>query len=92
MMHELLRHTIHTTEVLQVAVDSFRELSKPTTKDAVPDGQNYALKEQMEFTQYEFWYRFLQNFIQRSTSNESRLKNEIQLVRFSKTTKCTILN
>jgi hypothetical protein len=79
-LHDIGRHAIHVSETLDVAVQSIESIqrhhinqimSKTYDRD---DEVNEDIRAQMEF-----FRGFISNLRHRSTSNEKRLQNEIQL-------------
>ncbi|OQD79875.1 hypothetical protein PENANT_c042G11221 [Penicillium antarcticum] len=81
-LHDISRHAIHVSETLDVAVQTVEAIQKhhinlimPRTDDQYQD----PLVSEGIRARLEFYQGFISNLRHRSTSNEKRLQNEIQL-------------
>jgi len=77
-LHELARHTLHSTESLDVAINTATHMIQQRSEDTMlyPSG----MEKQKHEANLRFWCQVLQNLRDRSRSTDQRLKNEIQLV------------
>ncbi|OAG42370.1 hypothetical protein AYO21_03538 [Fonsecaea monophora] len=84
-LHDLARHTIHTCEVLAVAVDTLNALlgdyrsGSGTVCDCRRGTTGRLAKPDCPHNEMRFWLGLLQNFGRRATSLNERLSNEINL-------------
>lgn len=81
-MHEVARHGMHVTEVLDVCIETFLAIQR--YQDATFKLMNTALEapyvlEAKEYLQFQL--QTLKSLKLRSQSNEKRIQNEITLVR-----------
>lgn len=79
-MHDIARHAIHVCETLDVAVQTIESVQMHYEKflGSKPQQHDLALDQDLR-AQLEFYRGFIANLRHRSTSNEKRLQNEIQL-------------
>ncbi|EXJ71330.1 uncharacterized protein A1O5_05136 [Cladophialophora psammophila CBS 110553] len=83
-LHDLARHTIHTCEVLAVAVDTINTLladyrSASDKLCQCPSGFGPSMQPQCPHNEMSFWLGLLENFGRRAKSLNERLSNEINL-------------
>jgi hypothetical protein len=80
-IHEVSRHALHTSEVLEAAIDTIRELQ--LRQEAIQQrlhvdlGETYT-EQAKDYTQFQI--SALKSLKLRADSNLERLKNEIDLV------------
>lgn len=81
-LHELARHTIHSTEVLEVAVSTLNELLRLGRSESPPLQGQQEIQPAEDSSQQliKFYLTLLQNFHQRARSVDLRVHNEINLV------------
>lgn len=79
-LHDIARHAIHVTETLDVTVQNIESISKHHViyMDSNPNDQ-YSAPDQDIRNRLAFFRDYIKNMRHRSTSNEKRLQNEIQL-------------
>ncbi|KAK4193249.1 hypothetical protein QBC35DRAFT_100273 [Podospora australis] len=79
-IHDISRHAIHASEILEAAVDTLKELQRCRTAihERLADDLEETYKAQArDYTQFQI--SLLKNLKLRSDSNRERLKNEINL-------------
>jgi len=80
-IHDISRHAIHSSEILEAGVDTLKELKH--CQVAVHEkmsqilGKTY-IQQAREYTQFQI--SLLKNLKLRADSNRERLKNEVNLV------------
>lgn len=79
-LHDIGRHAIHVSETLDVAVQTIESIQRHHTNLAMSKtyDEDRTVTQDVR-AQLEFFRGFISNLRHRSTSNEKRLKNEIQL-------------
>ncbi|KAJ5333364.1 uncharacterized protein N7506_007147 [Penicillium brevicompactum] len=79
-LHDIARHAIHVCESLDVAVQTIESVQMHYLKytGSKPQHNDPAFDQDLR-AQLEFYRGFIANLRHRSTSNEKRLQNEIQL-------------
>ncbi|KAK3987792.1 hypothetical protein QBC44DRAFT_116468 [Cladorrhinum sp. PSN332] len=79
-IHEISRHAIHSSEVIEAGVDTLKEMQRCqiAVHDKMSDtlGETY-IQQAREYTQFQI--TLLKNLKLRADSNRERLKNEINL-------------
>ena len=81
-IHEMSRHAIHTSEILEAAIDTIQEMhhSRIAIQKRLLDDLGETYREQAkDYAQFQI--SLLKCLKLRSDSNQERLKNEINLVR-----------
>jgi HSP90 family molecular chaperone len=81
-IHEISRHAIHTSEILEAAIDTIKEMqdSRTAIQKRLLDDLGETYREQAkDYAQFQL--SLLKCLKLRSDSNQERLKNEINLVR-----------
>ncbi|KAL2132605.1 hypothetical protein VTI74DRAFT_3595 [Chaetomium olivicolor] len=79
-IHEMSRHAIHTSEILDAAIDTLKEIQQCRTAihQRLREGLSETYREQAkDYAQFQI--SLLKNLKLRADSNEERLKNEINL-------------
>lgn len=81
-LHDLARHAIHSTEVLEVAVSTLTHLTelKQPTSSKISIECHPSTESSPSERLIRFYLTLLQNFHHRSQAVESRIHNEINLV------------
>lgn len=85
-IHEMSRHAIHKSEVLESAIETLKELQRCRVEvhEKLRDILEETYREQAkEYGQFQI--SLLSNLKLRSGSNQERLKDEIDLVRYPRT-------
>ncbi|CAG8418485.1 unnamed protein product [Penicillium salamii] len=79
-LHDIGRHAIHVCETLDVAVQTIESVQMHHVRflDSNPEVNDLAVDQDVR-AELEFHRSFIANLRHRSTSNEKRLRNEIQL-------------
>jgi hypothetical protein len=81
-IHEISRHAIHTSEILQAAIETFIEMQhcRAAMYKSLGDELGHTYKAQaVDYAKFQI--SMLKSLKLRSESNQERLKNEINLVR-----------
>ena len=84
LLHEAARHSIHSIETLNVAletVSTLQEYVKESSNKSVAGGEASIEANSDAMSQLDFHKRMLRNLLLRAQSNKERLQNEIALVR-----------
>src|SRR2546430_17680739 len=80
-MHEISRHSIHTSEILAATIATMTELRRYQTDihESLPVDLEKEYKEQAK-AYTDFQIQLVKSLKLRSESNQKRLKNEVNLV------------
>ncbi|RKK81966.1 hypothetical protein BFJ68_g17581 [Fusarium oxysporum] len=81
-MHDVSRHSIHTSEVLSATIETLQEMLRCQTKlcDKLPGAHDNTYQEQAK-EYMKFQIQLAKSLKLRSDSNQRRLENEVDLVR-----------